>query len=442
MSRYPSPSRNSSSRLNPSNCEGFTFIVIGKLANTSFRFALMSIIMGFAMHTAFPPTPSNPTPATAVQSPSPANSHLWGIVAPQNHSIVHSSTSASAAPTPLHAHPHANHVLPASGGFAVNGETSGAGTPGLRGSPLPVYSTGSSATALSVTAPESAKGLYAAPSPSKALTEVPAGIAAALFKACPWVDKGEASASSSPTAVTSTDVAVRVAAPTAVASMQPKSPLKQPVTLSATAHNVVKLSTATVVQTEASTSTAKPPSKASQPDPHPPAFAEAFEAGTKVLTDISDLLEAADGLIASVLSQTEQVISQSKGKAKVLNERVAYRNGRAKRRAREWKKKGEKVLSEAKGTFKGRTERAKRRARELSKRGEEVWAGVMGSLSADESCAWAEKPGTKRKTREPREDKENRASKRACFDSDKARRADPPPQAAAEEHGLFWQFAF
>jgi exonuclease VII large subunit len=103
-------------------------------------------------------------------------------------------------------------------------------------------------------------------------------------------------------------------------------------------------------------------------------ISEAFDATTKALTEAlgSDLVDVADDILASFIEHTDSVVQQSKGKARALgeqiqnlNEEVASRNQRAKKRAKELKKKGGDFVRAAKEELKERTRRARHRAREL-----------------------------------------------------------------------------
>jgi dsDNA-specific endonuclease/ATPase MutS2 len=106
-------------------------------------------------------------------------------------------------------------------------------------------------------------------------------------------------------------------------------------------------------------------------------ISEAFDATAKVLTealgsDFTDVVDAADDFLTSFVEHIDNVIQQSKGKARALgeqiqnlNEEVMFRNERAKKRAKELKKKGGDIVRAAKEEMKERTKRARQRAREL-----------------------------------------------------------------------------
>ena len=90
--------------------------------------------------------------------------------------------------------------------------------------------------------------------------------------------------------------------------------------------------------------------------------------------EIAYLSEAADELLSSLRLQRDNLVSQSKGKARALgeqiqnlNEEMVYRNERAKTRARKLKKHGEEMIWNTQEMLKKRTEKAKRKAKELGK---------------------------------------------------------------------------
>lgn len=99
--------------------------------------------------------------------------------------------------------------------------------------------------------------------------------------------------------------------------------------------------------------------------------------------EIAYLSEAADELISSLRIQRDNLVSQSKGKARALseqmqnlNEEMVYRNERAKTRAKKLKKHGEEMFWHTQEMLTKRTEKAKKRAKELGR-------------SVLESDAWA-----------------------------------------------------
>jgi len=114
---------------------------------------------------------------------------------------------------------------------------------------------------------------------------------------------------------------------------------------------------------------------------------DVLDATSKALENIGNdivyLTEAADELMTSLRMQRDNIITQSKGKARALseqlqnlNEEMIYRNERAKSRARELKKHGEELLWNTQERLKKRTERARTKAKELGKSvlESEAWA--------------------------------------------------------------------
>jgi hypothetical protein len=144
---------------------------------------------------------------------------------------------------------------------------------------------------------------------------------------------------------------------------------------------------------------------------------DVLDATTKALaeavgSDLAELVEAADDLLVNLREQTDNVIRQSKGKARAfgeqiqnLNEEMVSRNERAKKRARELKKKGEELVRGARKGFSERTTKAKRRARELKKTvvdgGTEAWKTYEKTQGTWEAVLSDKKPRVRR------EDKEN-----------------------------------
>ena len=274
----------------------------------------MSVVMGLALNTMFqPPTPS-PTPT--ISTPSSSNSQLWHAVVPQPNRSLGPSTSFS-------------QVKDCS--FSCTFEQMA----------LSIYD--SRATAISVTSPSSISLIV--PSTSKST----ANSASCSIKI--------------PDSKSSTDVAVRSAA-----------------SLSKVPHTTALLSTvssSSIVSSVPSAITdrlSKDVISGLLLPNHLKSIADAFDATTKALTEAlgSDLADAADDLLTSFIERTDSVIQQSKGKARALgeqiqnlNEEVTFRNQRAKKRAKELKKKGGDIVRAAKEELKERTKKARKRAREL-----------------------------------------------------------------------------
>lgn len=181
---------------------------------------------------------------------------------------------------------------------------------------------------------------------------------------------------------------------------------------------------------------------------------DVLDATTKALenvgSDIADLVEAADELLISLRMQRDNIISQSKGKARALgeqiqnlNEEMIYRNERAKTRARELKKRGEELLWNTQDRLMKRTERAKRRAKELGKVFElEAWATYqkvqeeMGSRLSG-GGVWGNEGGDRTKGQEPRKQKRSRKDKENAKACQKAwRRLPRNKRGSRAEHCL------
>ena len=276
------------------------------------RFALMSIIMGFAFNTAF--RPSTPTPTPTVNTPSSSSGHLWGIFCPlPNRSVV--ASSANTVP--------------------------------LKDMALSVFNPGM--TALSVTPPSTSMGLSVASSSSKAVAEVtdisPVPSSSRKCKYCK-------SASDKPKALTD----MVLCSESADGSGSNNIVFEDP--------------TASTSSGEPKATTSNPRVIGSVSD----VLDATSKAIENVGNEIAYLSEAADEFVSSLRMQRDNFVSQSKGKARALseqfqnlNEEMVYRNERAKTRARKLKKRGEEILLNTREMLMKRTEKAKRRAKELGK---------------------------------------------------------------------------
>lgn len=137
-------------------------------------------------------------------------------------------------------------------------------------------------------------------------------------------------------------------------------------------------------------------------------LSEALDIGAKIFQNavgldnsVKNVVEAMDDLMNSIQAQTQNVVSQSKGKARAVGEEVVLRNDRARGRAKDLRKKGEKLLNSASVQFLERTEVAKQRAKFLKdtfkkteawKSYERAHAEITAKLKATEQCA-KDKPG-------------------------------------------------
>lgn len=276
------------------------------------------MVMGFALNTMFqPPTPS-PTPT--ISTPSSGISQVWQTLAPPNRSVAGPS------------------------GFSQVKENSISSFEQLA---LSIYD--SRSTAISVTSPSSISLIV--PPTSKAIA-----------------DSASCSIKIPDSQKPSTDVIIRSSA----------------VSLSKVTQTVASLSTlsssksfAAIPSTSPSSVTGKDATFEPTVLNHIKSISDAFDASTKALTetlgnDFADIVDAADDLLTSFIEHTDSVIQQSKGKARALgeqiqnlNEEVVLRNERAKKRAKELKKKGGDIVRAAKEELKERTRKARQRAREL-----------------------------------------------------------------------------
>ena len=137
-------------------------------------------------------------------------------------------------------------------------------------------------------------------------------------------------------------------------------------------------------------------------------LSEALDIGARIFQNtrgldngVKDLVEAMHSLMNSIQVQTQNVVSQGKGKARAVGEEVVLRNDKARGRAKDLKKRGEKLLNSASAQFFERTEVAKQRAKVLKdalkkteawKSYERAHADITAKLKATESYA-RDKPG-------------------------------------------------
>ncbi|KAJ3517934.1 hypothetical protein NLJ89_g182 [Agrocybe chaxingu] len=322
-----------------------------KSVNAVTLFALMSIIMGFACNTAFRPASPTPTPTVNSSSSSSGNASLWNIVA------------------------HADRSVVASSGAYTHGKGCSVGNSVISSPAFALSVVNAGTTSLSVTSPPSSSSLsLIVASSSKAMSAVTTTTPAKSYNC-----KG----STSDITTVPTDVILR--AMTTLSEIPRVKPSSSTVASRANA-----ASGSTVLLTEGSTSKSSIASAASAAaNLNLNTVSEVFDATAKALTeavsnDLNELVEAADELFSSIVQQTDIVIKQSKGKARALgeqlqnlNEEVIARNEKARKRAKELKKKGEDIMRGAKEEFKERSNRARGRARELKKTmmdgGTEAW---------------------------------------------------------------------
>ena len=298
-----------------------------------FRFALMSIIMGFAFNTAF--RPSTPAPTPTVNTPSSSNSHLWGIFCPlPNRSVV--SSSSNAVP--------------------------------LKDMGLSVFNP--DMTALSVTPPPTSMALSVASSSSKAVAEVTniSPITSSSRTKCIYCK----SPSDKPKGPTDMVIRSESATPSSDVHVKPS------VSIISRRDGSGNSGSNNDQTASSSSSGGNPKATTSNPKVVIGSVSDVLDATSKAIENVGNeiayLSEAADELISSLRMQRDNLVSQSKGKARALseqiqnlNEEMVYRNERAKTRAKKLKKRGEELLWDTQEMMKKRTEKAKKRAKELGK---------------------------------------------------------------------------
>jgi uncharacterized protein YoxC len=137
--------------------------------------------------------------------------------------------------------------------------------------------------------------------------------------------------------------------------------------------------------------------------------------------DGAELMEGLDELMTVIRTQTDDLIKQSKGKARALGDQVQAfgetiqaRNDRARNRAKELKRKGEEFIMSASEHVKERTNVAKKRARRIRESVEELEAWKVYQRAHED---WSSRL----------EDKENWPDRRivrrrSCFKARDARR--------------------
>ena len=321
------------------------------------RFALMSIIMGFAFNTAF--RPSTPAPTPTVNIPSSSNNYLWGMFIPlPNRSVVASCTNN----------------IP------------------LKDMALSVFNPGM--TALSVTPPPTSMALSIASSSSKAVSNIspiPSSSHTKCFYCKSVSDKTRVS----------TDMVIRPESATTLSEVYLKPSVS-------TAPRTDGSNNILFGDQTASSSSGDPKATISNPKVISDVLDVTSKAIENVGNDIAYLTQAADELITSLRMQRDNFISQSKGKARALseqiqnlNEEMVYRNERAKTRARKLKKRGEELLWNTQERLKKRTERARKRAKELGKSVLKVQEEFESRLSGGGD------KGQKGKQKKSKMDKEN-----------------------------------
>ncbi|TFK40344.1 hypothetical protein BDQ12DRAFT_601900 [Crucibulum laeve] len=272
-------------------------------------FALMSLIMGFAINTAFRPSTPIPTPTTVGSNMS---SRLWGLIGPE-------ATNRSAAVVPASTIESSTSMTPSS----------------LRDYALAVFNPGS--TALSVTSKPASLT-----SPIASSSKLPHCRDCKSLTLSYKPTDVTVHADTSPHAPEARTKPV-IHVPPATGRMDPRA---DPTSTAVSLRMVTSLSEVVDVTMKAVRSVVK--------------------------NDLKEVDDALEELMNAIRAQTQIAVRNSKGKARALgeqvqamSERVQYRHDRARSRARELKKKGEELLSSASEQFIDRTNIAKSRAREL-----------------------------------------------------------------------------
>ncbi|KAF8910652.1 hypothetical protein CPB84DRAFT_1764270 [Gymnopilus junonius] len=340
-----------------------------KSVNAVTLFALMSIIMGFAFNTTF--RSSGPSPTPTVNTPSSSNNALWAIFAPQ---------------------PNRSVLMPSSG--CTNAKACGTGNT-ADSSPKDV--------ALSVFDPDSTSLSVTPPPASKSLSVVGASrdvAEASTTFHCQQCASSSSSKSVSDKPRTSTDMVIRSTATTlseiytmpsdSVTASRTESGSGSTILLGA-AERLGAIPKSTVATAASAAANLKLNSMSEVLDATTKAIAEA------VGTDLTELVEAADELLINLREQTDNVIRQSKGKARAFGEQIqnindefVRRNKRAKKRAKDLKEIGKDFVTGATKGIKDRTDKARKKARAL--KGSAVEGGTEAAKvlqrSVIESEAW------------------------------------------------------
>ncbi|KAF9444821.1 hypothetical protein P691DRAFT_796021 [Macrolepiota fuliginosa MF-IS2] len=292
-------------------------------------FALVSIIVGFAFNTAF--RSPVPVPTGTVKLPS---SNTWGTFSASqiNRSIA----------------------------VPVAGTSTALATSSLKDFSLSVLTPG--VTSLSVNPPQvnslsltsRINSLLISTHPtSLSLVQSPTSLAV------PGPSRQPAIISDGSQASSSKDVSIRGVTPTSLSEIHPEP----------------SILTATRTQKKRSRPEVLSPKEVSLR--FVDGLSEAMDVGARIFNKAinrdngaKDIIEAMDELVNVIQTQTQNVVSQGKGKARALGEEVIARNDRARGHAKELRKKGEDFLSSAEEFwastslhFFERTENARQRAK-------------------------------------------------------------------------------
>lgn len=308
--------------------------------------ALLSLIMGFAVNTAFRSPPLVPA-ATIVALTPPAQttpSTFWGMFATTPNSSVAPLSTASSA-----------------GNMAIMPST-------LKDFALAVFNPATTTPSVQVAS------ISVAPSPSGACGSGTTGSPVGECKLMTWSEKTKSTK----------DIIVRP--PTALSNPQlAKAP---PTHTPSVGGTVVKVSALPVEESAVTSLSLK----------FTDSLSEIAEMTMKALEEVvarefRELKNALDALMRAIGRQTTMLVEESKSRAQILRERLQYRNERAKGKARELKQMGEQFVSVAGERLKARAEIAKTRAHSLKK---SLMSTSMWHTYAEAHGEWAEKLAAKR----------------------------------------------
>ncbi|KAJ6505982.1 hypothetical protein DFH09DRAFT_285674 [Mycena vulgaris] len=311
--------------------------------------ALLSLIMGFAVNTAFHSPSLVPTSVTVSNAPvhtTTASTSFWGMFGASPNSSVAPITTTSCP-----------------GNMAIMPST-------LKDFALAVFNPATTTPSLQV------GSLSTAPSPSGPCGSGATGSPVGQCKPMTWSERAKSTK----------DVIIRP--PTALSNPQM---VKAPPTHTPSVGESVGKVTALPVDESAQVTSLSLKFVDS--------LSEVADIAMKALEevvarDFKELMSALDDLMRAVGRQTSMIVADSKNRAQILRERLQYRNERAKGKARELKQRGEHIVSLASERLKARAEIAKRRAHSLKK---SLMSTSVWRTYAQAHGEWSEKLETKAK---------------------------------------------
>ncbi|KAJ7494710.1 hypothetical protein B0H11DRAFT_2003080 [Mycena galericulata] len=301
--------------------------------------ALLSLIMGFAVNTAFRSPSLVPASTTVAITPAqPTPSTFWGMFATTPNSSVAPLSTASA------------------GNMAVMPST-------VKDFALAVFNPATTTPSIQF------GSISVVPSPSGACGQGTTGSPVGECKLRTWSGKAK----------TTKDIIVRP--PTALSN--PPSVKALPTDTPSVGGTVVKVSARPVEESAVTSLSLKLSDSLSE-------IAETMIKAVEevVARDFKELKNALDALMRAIGRQTTMIVEDSKSRAQVLRERLQYRNDRARDKARELKQMGEQFVSIAGERFKARAELAKTRAHSLKK---SLMSTTAWRTYAEAHGEWAER---------------------------------------------------